>query len=112
MSPPFPPSPPDGPPRGTYFSLRKAMQPFPPSPPFTEILASSTNIGHSIPEGAQRKHTPRRRTKKEAGGARAVRHPNGNFSWKPAQQTSSRSARRVPGPLFRHHRPRHFLEGH
>src|SRR5271156_3720908 len=51
-SPPLPPSPPDGPPRGTYFSRRKAMQPLPPSPAFTRIFASSINIGlpyHSRP---------------------------------------------------------------
>src|ERR1017187_1941498 len=43
-SPPRPPSPPLGPPRGTYFSLRKARQPLPPSPAFTRIRASSMNI--------------------------------------------------------------------
>src|ERR1700739_3858676 len=43
-SPPRPPSPPEGPPRGTNFSRRKAMQPFPPSPALTRILASSMNI--------------------------------------------------------------------
>src|SRR5208283_5479901 len=43
MSPPWPPSPPEGPPRGTYFSLRNATQPLPPSPAFTIIFASSTN---------------------------------------------------------------------
>ncbi len=37
--PPRPPSPPAGPPKGTYFSLRKATQPLPPSPPLTKILA-------------------------------------------------------------------------
>src|SRR5580698_8203128 len=44
-SPPRPPSPPEGPPRGTNFSRRKAMQPLPPSPAFTRILASSMNMG-------------------------------------------------------------------
>src|SRR5271169_1824872 len=48
MSPPLPPSPPEGPPRGTYFSLRKATQPLPPSPALMEILASSANTGHLI----------------------------------------------------------------
>src|ERR1700722_3239242 len=43
MSPPLPPSPPEGPPRGTYFSRRNAIQPFPPFPPCTLILASSAN---------------------------------------------------------------------
>src|SRR5277367_6143469 len=45
MSPPRPPSPPLGPPRGTYFSRRNARQPLPPSPAFTRILTSSINIG-------------------------------------------------------------------
>src|SRR5215471_7754842 len=44
MLPPSPPSPPLGPPRGTNFSRRKAMQPCPPSPAFTVILASSMNM--------------------------------------------------------------------
>ena len=44
MSPPWPPSPPEGPPRGTNFSRRKAMQPLPPSPAFTRIFASSMNM--------------------------------------------------------------------
>src|SRR5579859_5416660 len=44
MSPPRPPSPPEGPPRGTNFSRRKAMQPLPPSPAFTRITASSINM--------------------------------------------------------------------
>src|SRR5882762_3498920 len=43
-SPPLPPSPPEGPPRGTYFSRRNAIQPLPPLPAFTRILASSMNI--------------------------------------------------------------------
>src|SRR6516225_3705670 len=46
-SPPRPPSPPEGPPRGTNFSRRKAMQPLPPSPALTRILASSTNMRNS-----------------------------------------------------------------
>src|ERR1700680_2548316 len=44
MSAPLPPSPPLGPPRGTYFSLRKARQPLPPSPALTRILTSSMNM--------------------------------------------------------------------
>src|SRR5471030_715347 len=43
-SPPRPPSPPLGPPRGTYFSLRNARQPLPPSPALTRILTSSINM--------------------------------------------------------------------
>jgi len=42
-SPPRPPSPPEGPPRGTYFSRRKAMQPLPPSPALTRMRAWSRN---------------------------------------------------------------------
>src|SRR5579863_1979213 len=43
-SPPRPPSPPEGPPRGTNFSRRKATHPLPPSPALTRIFASSMNI--------------------------------------------------------------------
>src|SRR4029077_4708821 len=43
-SPPLPPSPPLGPPRGTNFSRRKARQPLPPSPALTEMMTSSINI--------------------------------------------------------------------
>src|SRR5512135_1357742 len=43
-SPPLPPSPPAGPPRGMYFSRRHATAPLPPSPAFTRILTSSTNF--------------------------------------------------------------------
>src|ERR1700719_1023891 len=43
MLAPWPPSPPEGPPRGTYFSRRNATQPLPPWPPFTNIFASSAN---------------------------------------------------------------------
>src|SRR5579883_2281420 len=46
-SPPRPPSPPLGPPRGTYFSRRNATQPLPPSPAFTVMIASSINTGNS-----------------------------------------------------------------
>src|SRR5690349_5674624 len=46
-SPPLPPSPPEGPPRGTNFSRRKARHPLPPSPAFTRIVASSMNTAIS-----------------------------------------------------------------
>src|SRR5215470_15598742 len=49
-SPPLPPSPPEGPPRGTNFSLRKATQPLPPSPALTRIFASSMNIASLRPQ--------------------------------------------------------------
>src|ERR1051326_7612571 len=42
-SPPRPPSPPDGPPRGTNFSRRNATQPLPPSPALTRMIAWSMN---------------------------------------------------------------------
>src|SRR5579863_2206414 len=56
-SPPLPPSPPEGPPRGTYFSRRNATQPLPPSPPFTMIFASSANTAGSPQERGQKQHT-------------------------------------------------------
>src|SRR5690349_7840205 len=43
-SPPPPPFPPLGPPRGTNFSRRKLTQPRPPSPAITRILTSSMNF--------------------------------------------------------------------
>src|ERR1039458_4733272 len=57
MSPPRPPSPPLGPPRGTYFSRRKARQPLPPSPAFTRIRTSSMNIEKAA--GSLRNRRPR-----------------------------------------------------
>src|ERR1035438_9134544 len=50
-SPPLPPSPPLGPPRGTYFSRRKARQPLPPLPALTRIVTSSINT-----KGYRREH--------------------------------------------------------
>src|SRR5579862_5458391 len=43
MLPPLPPSPPEGPPRGTLSSRRIAFDPSPPSPALTSIVASSMN---------------------------------------------------------------------
>src|ERR1700683_154704 len=60
MSPPCPPSPPEGPPRGTYFFLRKATQPLPPSPAFIEILASSANTNHLQVRDAERAYADAR----------------------------------------------------
>src|SRR5581483_3233464 len=51
-SPPLPPSPPLGPPRGTYFSRRKAMHPFPPSPALTRMVAWSMNMISSLSRAA------------------------------------------------------------
>src|SRR5208337_3386993 len=59
-SPPRPPSPPEGPPRGTNFSRRKAMQPLPPSPALTRILASSMNMGKQGPREQGTKGTRKR----------------------------------------------------
>src|SRR5215469_18949119 len=42
--PPWPPSPPSGPPKGTNFSRRKLTLPRPPWPAWTLIRASSTNF--------------------------------------------------------------------
>src|ERR1700687_1420546 len=64
MSPPCPPSPPEGPPRGTNFSLRKAMQPFPPPPAFTRILASSMNISQRHINNLDHKWTADRQSDK------------------------------------------------
>src|SRR5215468_1999449 len=46
--PPWPPSPPSGPPRGTNFSRRKLHAPSPPRPALIWIQTSSTNIGTPI----------------------------------------------------------------
>src|SRR6185503_17354185 len=42
-SPPRPPSPPAGPPSGTYFSRRNALHPSPPAPDWTVSRISSMN---------------------------------------------------------------------
>src|SRR5450756_567812 len=44
MPPPWPPSPPSGPPLGTNFSRLKWATPSPPLPAWTSILASSMNF--------------------------------------------------------------------
>src|SRR5947209_2544305 len=49
MLPPWPASPPSGPPSGTYFSRRKCMAPLPPSPERTNTRASSRNVCMSSP---------------------------------------------------------------
>src|SRR5215471_20941315 len=49
MSPPRPPSPPDGPPRGTNFSRRNAVTPLPPWPPTTRIFVRSMNTSQKKP---------------------------------------------------------------
>src|SRR6185295_11324607 len=46
--PPWPPSPPLGPPRGTNFSRRNARHPRPPCPAATWMSTSSTNIGNRV----------------------------------------------------------------
>src|SRR5690554_4970840 len=59
MLPPWPPSPPSGPPLGTYFSRRKLRQPLPPLPASTMIEASSTNCICHSPDGIYRHDTRR-----------------------------------------------------
>src|ERR1700722_4864325 len=84
-SPPRPPSPPEGPPRGTNFSRRKATQPLPPSPAFTRILASSMNISDFTFRVADHRSVPTTRVPhtalgnlghQQAGNARADRAQN------------------------------------
>src|SRR5437660_689728 len=53
-SPPWPPSPPLGPPRGTYFSRRKARHPLPPSPALIVMIASSTSMTKDKHEKSRR----------------------------------------------------------
>src|ERR1700730_242434 len=60
MLAPCPPSPPEGPPRGTYFSRRNATQPLPPWPPFTNIFASSANTKR--PLSSQRRNCCKNKT--------------------------------------------------
>src|SRR5579884_3679924 len=74
MLPPLPPSPPEGPPRGTYFSRRKAMQPLPPSPARTWMRASSTNMAGK----AYCQHRPGTKTGKEQ---RSGRRGGIGFDW-------------------------------
>src|SRR5437588_3045078 len=59
MLPPSPPSPPLGPPRGTNFSRRKAIQPCPPSPALTVILASSINMVDAVEQNPERSERAR-----------------------------------------------------
>src|SRR6476469_6458935 len=54
-SPPRPPSPPEGPPRGTYFSRRNARQPLPPSPALMRMRASSRNCIEKLSPGYGRR---------------------------------------------------------
>src|SRR5579864_7657371 len=72
-SPPLPPSPPEGPPRGTNFSRRNAMQPFPPSPAFTLIFASSMNMNVQLSNGK----TSARQQQGNASGQSADRKTDG-----------------------------------
>src|SRR3981081_1211562 len=71
MSPPLPPSPPEGPPRGTNFSRRNAMQPLPPPPAITRILASSMNMTSLIMLAGLDEQTEKPRPEDEAVGRRS-----------------------------------------
>jgi hypothetical protein len=55
--PPWPPSPPSGPPNGTDFSRRKLALPRPPLPACTLAVASSTNFIARCP-GDRKAKTP------------------------------------------------------
>src|SRR5579871_5754950 len=72
-SPPLPPSPPEGPPRGTNFSRRNAMQPLPPPPAFTLIFASSMNMNAQLSNGK----TSARQQQGNASGQNADRKTDG-----------------------------------
>src|SRR5208282_897544 len=85
-SPPLPPSPPEGPPRGTNFSRRKAIQPFPPSPAFTRIFASSINMFATL-LAAKTKASSRRR------GSSRFAKPAAAASAMPVQQMDARLLR-------------------
>src|ERR1700761_8831570 len=81
-SPPRPPSPPDGPPRGTNFSRRKATHPLPPSPALTRIRASSINIAihFSVAPATNSGGTPQFLIHHHSGnpGANRAQHLPGN----------------------------------
>ena len=64
--PPRPPSPPSGPPRGTWASRRNVAAPSPPSPPWTQILTRSRNIRPILARA------PGRDPERAAGTARSV----------------------------------------
>src|SRR5258708_27257842 len=99
MLPPCPPSPPEGPPRGTYFSRRKAMQPLPPSPAFTSILASSTNTGiklHKRRPAAQWHHRLKAQGKKNAvRPSRTAETKRGGLNPRKKQPQNTPSSRRT-----------------
>src|SRR6516225_1660946 len=97
MLPPLPPSPPEGPPRGTYFSRRKATQPLPPSPAFTKILASSTNTWESYLEKSRRNAGLKALCSiriNEMFLASCRERPSGNAPWHPASAGSFGVGRR------------------
>ena len=53
-SPPGAPSPPSGPPLGTYFSRRKLMEPLPPRPARTQMLALSSMMKNGPADAGRR----------------------------------------------------------
>src|SRR5690242_4997043 len=90
MSPPRPPSPPEGPPRGTNFSRRKAMHPLPPSPALIRMIASSINM-LSILIVQAKKAIRRREEAPRKGGANVL-----------ATFRTSSMVSALPGPLVAH----------
>src|SRR5580704_420741 len=98
MSPPLPPSPPEGPPRGTYFSLRNATQPSPPSPALMEILASSANTSHLIWNRSKKAYAKVGSEEKNTRPGNRARIGKLNVSWLPRLPSQTQRDRR--------HRPR------
>src|SRR5271154_5840563 len=94
MSPPLPPSPPEGPPRGTYFSLRKATQPSPPSPALMEILASSANTGHLIWNHSKKAYARVGSKEKNTRPGDRARIGKRNVNWRPRLLSQTQRDRR------------------
>src|SRR5580700_1648886 len=94
MSPPLPPSPPEGPPRGTYFSLRKATQPSPPSPALMEIFASSANTSHLIWNRSKKAYARVGNKEKNTRPGDRARIGKLNVNWLPRTLRQTRHDRR------------------
>src|SRR5829696_5542794 len=88
MEPPFPPSPPSGPPRGMNFSRRKLMAPRPPCPAVTSMSTSSTNMGEDAGHVGGGHVTPRAVT--SARGGSPLRFGLRDAGWDDADEASAR----------------------
>jgi hypothetical protein len=92
-SPPLPPSPPFGPPQGSYFSRRKLMQPRPPSPAAALMTHSSMNIGAGscrIHRGCQGVESSTARKGPPTPGQRPPPTPTSNLSPAPPPRPLAR----------------------